>query len=78
MIVNLYTTSACHLCEQALDLLQNLPLELTIVEVEIANSDELMQRYGLTIPVVAVSNSKQELNWPFDSNQLLDFLSRFS
>lgn len=75
MQVNLYTTLGCHLCEQALQLLQFARLddqEIEITEVEIADSDDLMAQYGIRIPVVAVCN--RELGWPFDSRQLSEFL----
>lgn len=41
-------------------------------EVEIAESDELVARYGIRIPVVA--KGEQELGWPFNEQHLEDFL----
>jgi glutaredoxin len=73
--VSLYTTLGCHLCEQALQLLQfarQTDQKIEIAEIEIADDDHLMAQYGIRIPVVAVSN--RELGWPFDSSELNEFL----
>lgn len=72
----LYTTAGCHLCEQARDMV--LP-ELSergwqLQEVDIADSNELIDRYGVTIPVVAVIGSDGELGWPFDREQFAQFV----
>ena len=60
--VQLYTTLGCHLCEQALALLKTLSpeLNLSIEEIEIADSDELVDRYGIRIPVVTRAGSGLE------------------
>jgi len=70
----LYSTSACHLCEQALELLQPLINEdCSVREVDISASDDLFQRYGTLIPVLRRPASDAELRWPFslaDARQL--------
>lgn len=78
MQVKLYTTTGCHLCEAALALLQRaqaVGLDIRICEVEIADSECLMNRYGLRIPVVARDHHSDELGWPFDYDELLHYLS---
>ena len=82
MRVSLFTTLGCHLCEEALVLLQAVaqarsaaeaePLE--IEAVEIADSDELMDRYGIRIPVVRTPDER-ELGWPFSLEALEGFLN---
>ena len=70
------TTVGCHLCEKAeqlLTVLQADGLEMDIVPVEIANDEELMDRYGIRIPVVRVSD--RELGWPFNLETLQGFLT---
>ena len=70
------TTLGCHLCEQAEQLLTALQadgLEMDIVPVEIANDEELMDRYGIRIPVVRMSD--RELGWPFNLETLQGFLT---
>ena len=67
----LYGTSACHLCEQAETMLVQQGAKFR--SVDISDSDELFERYGLTIPVLQNDNG-QELNWPFDEKALQGFL----
>ncbi len=71
-----YTTSQCHLCELAEALLVNTPMQapVPVDVVDIAQSEELVQRYGTRIPVLRRSDTGQELDWPFDRDQLLTFL----
>ncbi|MEP5765597.1 MAG: glutaredoxin family protein [Halieaceae bacterium] len=73
----LYSTSACHLCEQALALLQpHLGECLSVQEQDISGSDELFERYGVLIPVLRRTDSDAELHWPFDEAALLEFLAK--
>jgi glutaredoxin len=75
MIVKLYTTQGCHLCEQALTMLIELKVDLDIEEVEISANEKLLETYGLRIPVIALESRDAELNWPFDSTRLIQFLA---
>lgn len=71
----LYGTLGCHLCEQALELITPMVgSEFDLVEVDISDSDELMERYGICIPVVAIQGQENEIGWPFDSGDFVDFL----
>lgn len=65
--VILYTTAGCHLCELATEILlqANQQSPLTIIDTEIGDDDELVDRYGTTIPVIEFEDGSQ-LNWPFD------------
>ncbi len=78
-ILILYSTLGCHLCEQALDLITPLLSEggedCEIKEVDISGSDELVDRYGLRIPVVVRTDNNSEMGWPFDREQFLKFLN---
>lgn len=75
--VTLFGTSACHLCEQAEALLQALlnPEFFQIHQVDIADDDALIERYGVRIPVLRRDADGGELNWPFDVDSLIAFLS---
>ncbi|MBT4161219.1 MAG: glutaredoxin family protein [Gammaproteobacteria bacterium] len=76
MNVRLFTTLGCHLCEQALAQLLTLRengFAVDIVETDIANSDELMAKYGVRIPVIAREDN-EELGWPFTLEELTAFL----
>ncbi|RLA05546.1 MAG: glutaredoxin family protein [Gammaproteobacteria bacterium] len=74
--VKLYTTSGCHLCDDALVLLKQAQLAVELVEI--ADDDSLYHRYGLRIPVVARvagGDVTDELNWPFDADLLASWLT---
>lgn len=62
----LYMTLGCHLCEQAETLVRDA-LGLSIGLVEIADDAELLERYGVRIPVLRRCDNGEELNWPFDA-----------
>lgn len=72
----LYSTLGCHLCEHAkammLPLLSAQGYELE--EVEIADSDELLAQYQLTIPVAKNPQTGRELFWPFVPEQVAELL----
>ncbi|MEL7045890.1 MAG: glutaredoxin family protein, partial [Pseudomonadota bacterium] len=63
----LYGTVGCHLCEEANDLLNGLApvfAELHWRQVDIADDDELFEKYGWLIPVLR-DDRGSELRWPF-------------
>jgi len=71
----LYGTTACHLCETAEALLVDLRatgVDLHYEKYDIAESDELFQRYGVHIPVLMHPNGA-ELFWPFDADAVKYF-----
>ena len=71
-----YTTSGCHLCEQAEQLLLMMSEKkaLTWESVDIADDPALVERYGIRIPVVQRRADGTELGWPFDQEMLDQFL----
>lgn len=71
-LIQLYTTSACHLCELAEALLQEA--NLTAESIEIANEDALVLRYGVRIPVIKRLDTQAELDWPFTSQDIMLFM----
>ena len=75
-VLTLYSTSACHLCEQAIRLLKSISelAEITVVITDISDSVELVERYGIRIPVLAVESQDSELAWPFNSADVKHFL----
>ncbi|WP_416398318.1 glutaredoxin family protein [Allohahella sp. A8] len=79
----LFATEGCTLCEVAeamlVDLLGRHPQlasQLSIAYVDIAESEAMVDAYGLSIPVLA--HSALELRWPFTQDEALDFLRRTS
>jgi hypothetical protein len=71
-----YTTSGCHLCEKARELSQPYLdyYGYMLEEVEISESDALMERYGIRIPVLGRPDNDTELGWPYEPDQLAEFL----
>ena len=75
--LRLYSTSSCHLCELAVEIVNPwLERGWVLEEVDIADDENLFAQYGLTIPVLQKTEGGAELNWPFDENQLSVFLAR--
>lgn len=71
-MITLYSTEGCHLCEMAFSLCQSVGIDRLVEHVDIAFDDELFSRYGVTIPVLRANEN--ELNWPFDKQQLIQWL----
>lgn len=46
----------------------------TLERADIAEDIKLMDRYGLTIPVLRDESNDRELGWPFGSDEVLDFI----
>ena len=70
----LYTTDHCTLCEQALDLLLAMPEVAghTLLVMDIANDDVLLNRYADRIPVLVCG--QHELSAPIDHEQVRQLL----
>lgn len=62
-VLQLYGTEACHLCEEAGELLHQLGLDWQ--SIDIAADDTLLERYGTSIPVLKRRDDGRELHWPF-------------
>lgn len=73
----LYHTEACHLCELAEAVIQNVSAHYPMSwrKVDIANDDALVEAYGIRIPVLIDMNSREEIGWPFDEQALYDWLT---
>jgi hypothetical protein len=76
MALILYTGQGCCLCEQAETLLQEVDFfnSSELVKVDVRSSNDLYHVYGARIPVIFREDNQNELPWPFDSNQLSEFL----
>lgn len=71
----LYSSEGCHLCDHARDLIkQSAPEVYQALQVQdIAYDDALYERYKWSIPVLKAPGG-EELNWPFDAEQLKGFV----
>lgn len=78
-VLTLYSTAGCHLCEDAVLILQYCKQYEPAIEwqiVDIASDAALVERYGIRIPVVRSEQNGEELGWPFDAGQLMDFFKK--
>lgn len=75
-ILKLYSTSSCHLCEKATAILFSLePHDFIWEEIEISEDDTLLERYGTRIPVLLHCHSGQELDWPFNRQDVVSLIT---
>lgn len=70
--ITLYTTAGCHLCELAEAVLDDCGV--VFMPVDIADDPQLIERYGVRIPVMALPSGR-ELGWPFDGSAVTAFLA---
>jgi hypothetical protein len=67
----LYFTDGCHLCDDAVRLLEQTNSAYS--KVDIIQDQKLVDLYGDAIPVLEDENGNT-LNWPFNLQQLNDFM----
>lgn len=71
----LFGTLGCHLCEIAEAEIMPLVEHGLLVElVDITDPEDLTEAYGLRIPVLRRIDTGVELDWPFDTQQVVAFL----
>jgi glutaredoxin len=73
MDIQLYGTTFCHLCEEAEAILNQIGIEAA--HIDIAEDDELLEKYGVRIPVLRRVDTGAELGWPFDAEAVSRFLA---
>ena len=74
----LYTTSHCHLCEAAEALLINLTKQYDIswMPIEITDDDNLIEKYGIKIPVIKRIDNNAEIYWPFSTKEIISLITK--
>ena len=70
--IKFYGTEFCHLCNEAEAVLHKAGI--AVIHIDIAEDDELLEKYGARIPVLQRVDNDAELDWPFDSVAVLRFL----
>ncbi|MDO6527905.1 glutaredoxin family protein [Motilimonas sp. 1_MG-2023] len=70
--VTLYSADGCHLCELAKAILDDLAVTYSVIDI--ALDDELVERFGVRIPVLMKDSSDNDLGWPFDAAAVTLFL----
>ena len=73
LTLTLYSTSHCHLCEEAEAILASIANDYDISwhTIEIADVNQLLEAYGTTIPVLQISGTNVEIKWPFGAEEIL-------
>lgn len=72
----LFGTLGCHLCEFAeAELMPLIEHGLLVELVDIAEQETLNDAYSLRIPVLRRVDTGAELDWPFDTAQVVTFLA---
>ncbi len=66
--VTLYHTDGCHLCEEALEILQAVLPNDRIECIDIVDDMQLMAQFKTTIPVVKIG--VELIYWPFSLEQI--------
>ena len=76
LYLTLFSTSHCHLCESAENILLAVAKQIDIEYqiIEIADSDVLLELYGVRIPVIKRLDTQAEIGWPFTAEDLASFL----
>lgn len=73
-LYHLYSSEGCHLCEQAYELCFSILAEQMVV-VDIVDDENLVEQYGMHIPVLKNLTSGQQLFWPFNREQIQTFIN---
>ena len=61
MRLTIYSKPGCHLCDEMKDLVRATianQADISIEEIDISTSHELLERYGLEIPVLMIDGRK--------------------
>lgn len=74
---NLYSSEGCHLCVQAFNLITQIinKEEVAVIDIIDDNTGDqnLVELYGVHIPVLERLEDNAKLFWPFDIAKFLEF-----
>lgn len=75
----LYTAEACHLCEMAVEQIEQSEVfeQCLLTEIDIASDVDLLRQFATQVPVMSVVGSQDYLYWPFDHQDVTNWLARF-
>jgi hypothetical protein len=75
----LFGTSGCHLCEQAVLIIDAYLSgqwdQLVVDHVDIAEQEQWQEKYAIRIPVLYHPETQNELGWPFDQTNVEEFIN---
>jgi len=67
----LFSRADCHLCELASALLDGADIDWCPIDID--EDPELVEKYGLRVPVLRRPDTGRELDYPFDLAAILEF-----
>ena len=76
--LQLMSTSGCHLCEMAEQIIAECLLNnvaVTIELIDVAEQEQFQARYAIRIPVLYHPETNKDLGWPFDFVQVNQFIT---
>ena len=76
-LITIYGRTGCHLCEEALNVLQTMKIELNfeIEEILIDGNEELEKQYGDKIPVTQIDGVHHDF-WRIDPERFKSSLEK--
>ena len=72
---HLYSSEGCHLCEQALTLCEPFLSNQQLKIIDIVQQEQLVEEYGVHIPVLKRLSDNKKLFWPFNQKQVEELIS---
>jgi len=72
---NLFSSDGCHLCEQALALIQQQLPAKQINIIDIVEHEEYVELYGVHIPVFERIDNNEKLFWPFSLAEISQLIN---
>jgi len=67
----LYVRAGCHLCDQVITMLERAGIRWRPVDID--GDPGLVEKYGLSVPVLRRPGEERELSYPFDDLRLRQF-----
>ncbi|NQZ23503.1 MAG: glutaredoxin family protein [Colwellia sp.] len=79
VLFHLYSSEGCHLCEQAIEIISNvIPVHqirvVDIIDTNIEGEQNLVELYGVHIPVLERLSDNSKLFWPFEQSQVVELI----
>jgi hypothetical protein len=84
VLFHLYSSEGCHLCEQAIELIEHVipDHQISIVDIidgniegdNVGSEQNLVELYGVHIPVLERLSDNTKLFWPFEQSQLVELI----
>jgi len=79
VLFHLYSSEGCHLCEQAMEIIGNAIPDhqisvVDIIDANIEGEQNLVELYGVHIPVLERLSDNMKLFWPFEQSQVVELI----